>query len=321
MSKSLPEHIHTMKVVKAIQPYIHPEYLNFKFPVYEAWARQGGKIAKSHYPWRPFHGLAFRYNLPKFRESKDTAMLMFVEPVSISFDTWPYYCTHEIIPMIWDCWPHYYDKMEKWLRKHKVRTAIFTSSKEMYEIVRRIPNLNAMHCPEAVDTSHYDGGVELKNRHIDLLEFGRSNKKFLSATFPTFIKHICTKVNGEYIFNNQELYAAMGDAKVVIALPRSMTDPNGSGGVETLTQRYWENMLSRNVMVGHTPQELVDLIGYNPVIELENNPCDQILYILSNIESYQNLVNKNREMALAKGSWDYRMRSIRTFLEKQGYII
>lgn len=38
----------------------------------------------------------------------------------------------------------------------------------------------------------------------------------------------------------------------------------------TLTQRYCECMFSRMVMEGHAPQELIDFIGYNPVIELSD---------------------------------------------------
>ena len=49
-----------------------------------------------------------------------------------------------------------------------------------------------------------------------------------------------------------------------------MTQPEVAGDIETLTQRYWECMFSRMVMVGHAPQELIDFIGYNPVIELSD---------------------------------------------------
>ena len=49
----------------------------------------------------------------------------------------------------------------------------------------------------------------------------------------------------------------------------SSPKPELAGDIETLTQRYWECMLSRIVMLGHAPQELIDLIGYNPVIEID----------------------------------------------------
>lgn len=37
--------------------------------------------------------------------------------------------------------------------------------------------------------------------------------------------------------------------------------PEIAGDIETLTQRYWECMFSRMVMVGHAPQELLTLSG------------------------------------------------------------
>lgn len=308
--------------VKAVAPYIHPGYLNFKIAHYEAWKRIGGQIAPAYYPWRAFHGLAFRYELPSWSviKSKKEARLRFVEPVSITFDTFPDYARYEIIPFVWDCWPCYFEKMCRWLEKHEVKTAIFTSSQTAERMRDRFPQMNIMYCPEAVDTSIYHEGKPLKERHIDVLEFGRGSN--LNVKHSDRINHVCTKVNGKFIYTNEQLYEAMGDAKITIALPRSMTQPEMAGDIETLTQRYWENMLSRMVMVGHAPKELVDLIGYNPVIELDGNHAkEQILEILEHIADYQELVDKNRETALTMGDWDKRIVQVQQWLSAQGYIV
>ena len=63
-------------------------------------------------------------------------------------------------------------------------------------------------------------------------------------------------------------------------------------------------------MVGHAPQELVDFIGYNPVIELREDISaeDLIRDVLEHIDDYQELVDKNRETAERLGSWDVRMK-------------
>ena len=97
---------------------------------------------------------------------------------------------------------------------------------------------------------------------------------------------------------------------MTIALPRSITQPEIAGDIETLTQRYWECMFSRMVMVGHAPQELIDFIGYNPVIELSDkiSPEEQIANVIEHIEDYQSLVDKNRETAERLGSWNLRMK-------------
>ena len=320
-------------IVKAVAPFIHPEYLNFKTAPYEAWTKLGGQTAKVHYPWRLFHGLAFRYELPTLWKDSKEARLRFVEPVSITFDTYPDYARYELIPMVWDCWPKYFEKMCNWLQKHQIRTAIFTSSQTAEKIQKLFPFMNILYCPEAVDTSLYAEGKQLTERDIDLLEFGRHSNVYVRSArsdaslvknanekVNTSFKYVCTKVNGKFVFTNEQLYAAMGDAKITVALPRSITQSEVAGDIETLTQRYWENMLSRIVMVGHAPKELVDLIGYNPVIELDmENHSDQIHDILSNISGYQELVDKNRETALRLGDWTLRMKQAMEWLRKCGY--
>ena len=106
--------------------------------------------------------------------------------------------------------------------------------------------------------------------------------------------------------------------KVTITLPRSMTQPEVAGDIETLTQRYWECMFSRMVMVGHAPQELIDFIGYNPVIELSDKISAEELIadVIEHIEDYQALVDKNRETAERLGSWEMRMKWLMGELEK-----
>ena len=316
--------ITNFNMVKAVAPYIHPEFLNFKTAPYEAWVKCGGQDAKFHYPARPFHRLAFEYELPTLWKSKKEIRLRFVEAISINFDTFPDYTRYEIIPFVWDCWPKYFEKMCCWLQRHQVRTAIFTSSQTAKRIKARFPMMNIMYCPEAVDTSLYTEGMELKDRQIDLLEFGRNanlsiNLKDNENQNRSF-RYVCTKVNGKFIFSNEQLYEAMGDARITITLPRSCTEPELAGDIETLTQRYWECMLSRMVMLGHAPQELIDLIGYNPVIKIDKEHVkEQILDILAHIEDYQALVDKNRETALSIGSWEIRMKQVMDWLKEVGY--
>ena len=309
-----------MKTVKAVAPYSHG--INFKMQVYDAWVKTGGQTMKGHYPWRMFHRFAFNHELPTIHKSKDIAQLRFVEPVSINFDTFPDYARYEIIPFVWDCWPGYFDKTCEWFKRHEVRTAIFTSSQMAERMRQRFPDMNIYWCPEGIDTSRYSAGKELNDRHIDVLEFGRTNEKVFKAALPYGIKHICTMQNGKYIYTSEELFRAMGEAKVTLTLPRSITQPETAGDIETLTQRYWECMLSRIVMVGHAPKELIEFIGYNPVIEIDyENPNGQICNILQHINDYIGLTNKNRETALLKGDWLARMQGINVFLTQSGYKI
>lgn len=316
----------TIKMVRAVSPYHHHGHLNFKEAPYKAWMELGGKTAPAHYPPRLLHGLAYRWELPRLFHSRE-ARLRFVEPVSIHFDTFPDYALHEVIPMVWDCWPRYFEMTARWMEKHNVRTAIFTSRDTAERMRRRLPQTDIMWCPEGIDTKQYLAGKPLTERSIDLLEFGRGTEGVVPLSFPPGINHIRTKVNGQFIYTDEQLHEAMADAMVTIALPHSITNPEFSGGLETLTQRYWECMLSRIVMVGHAPQELVDLVGYNPVIEI---PIDdnaggayttKILDIVRHPSDYQQLVDRNRETALKFGDWRVRMRQVMNWLQGLGHIV
>ena len=313
------------KILKAVAPYRHPEYLNFKTAPFEAWKRKGGAVAKEHYPWRPFHGPVFRRELPTVWKSKGEARLRFVEPVSISFDSFPDYARYEVVPMFWDCWPCYFDMTRDWLERHGVRMAIFSSRQTAERMREMLPGVNVIWCAEAVDDSVYGKGKLLEDREIDLLEFGRSNDRIVDAgklerlkVGEKGLRHVCTKQHGKFVYTNEQLYQAMGDAKVTLALPRSMTQPEIAGDIETLTQRYWECMFSRMVMVGHAPQELIDFIGYNPVIELREDISaeDLIRDVVEHIGDYQVLVDRNLETARRLGSWDVRMKWLMGELER-----
>ena len=94
------------------------------------------------------------------------------------------------------------------------------------------------------------------------------------------------------------------------------------GDVETLTQRLWDCMVSGTLIVGHAPKELVDLLGYNPVIELETDEDigSRLSQILDNISSYQELADKNLAVARENASWDTRMTRLLPQLRQLGYM-
>lgn len=81
-------------------------------------------------------------------------------------------------------------------------------------------------------------------------------------------------------------------------------------------------MLSGTLIVGHAPKELVDLLGYNPVIELETDEDigSRLSQILDNISSYQELADKNLAVARENASWDTRMTRLLPQLRQLGYM-
>lgn len=301
-----------MKKVKIIAPYLHPQSCNFKRHTFDCFLKTEFECKKGLYPPKKFHWLIYRIGLPLIKHHTKEVHLCLVEPVSINFDTFPDYMFYEIIPMIWDCWPMYDDKVVAWLEKYKVKSCIFTSSEAAKRIKERLPKLNVLFLAEGINVERYDAGVELKDRDIDLYTYGRLKNELYNVKIDCIIE----KRGG----NNEEFQYRLQNSKIVIALPQCDVLPERTGGQETLTQRFWEGMLSRTVLVGRAPKELIDLIGYNPVIDIDyNNYTLQIKNILENIEDYQELVNKNRETALKHASWEKRMGYVKTWLESLGY--
>jgi hypothetical protein len=185
----------------------------------------------------------------------------------------------------------------------------------------RFPEMNILAITEGIDTSKYIEGKNLNERSIDLLEFGRRNKKVFDVCLPQNYTHLYSK-NGEHLFKTeQDLVNGLADSKITVCYPRCDTQPQKAGNIETLTQRYWEAMLSRIVIVGRAPKELIDLIGYNPVIDIKREQQNEkIIEILTQIEDFQSLVDKNRETALKMGDWNPRAKKIKEWLKKIGYI-
>ena len=309
------------KKVYAVAPCLQDRGSNFKLLPYKAWLQVGGKEWKSHYLPKCARGFAYNVEFPTMIVNKKSCCLRFVEACTITFDSFPHYIWCETIPLIWDCWPKYYDKILTWLNKHQVKTVIFTSSQTAAYIKKSLPNLNVLVITEGIDVKPYHVGEDLKNRNIDLLEYGNVNRNYFKS-YVQGVNHVNAKNSNGCMSTWSKLVDTMSKAKVTVALPRCDTDPEFTGGIETLTQRFWEGMLSKTVMVGRAPKELVDLIGYNPVIDLDkNNPDQQVREIVGHISDYQELVDKNRETALRMAPWEIRMKKVMEWLVSLGYEI
>ena len=79
-------------------------------------------------------------------------------------------------------------------------------------------------------------------------------------------------------------------------------------------------MLSRIVMVGRAPKELIDLIGYNPVVDWDGNDASPLVAdVLKNVNKYQELVDCNCEIARKMAPWEIRMKDVMDYLNNKGY--
>lgn len=238
---------------------------------------------------------------------------------TIEDSLFPYFCGYNVIPMLWDCWPDKWEIMIKDFKLFDINTVFVTSS----QVVKRInaeTNVHAVWIPEGINASLYNKGKELKDRTIDVMDMGRRMLEYEEVITKLqkegVIQHVITsKIDNDgnlddkhVVYTNEELHQMMSDSKIMICFPRCDTNPQTAGNIETLTQRYWEAMLSRSIIIGRAPKELIHFIGYDPVIEVDwKRPEKQLIQILSNISHYQELVNRNYKAAKEKADWSNRI--------------
>jgi hypothetical protein len=101
-------------------------------------------------------------------------------------------------------------------------------------------------------------------------------------------------------------------SKVSICFPSSITHPERAGKIETMTIRYLQSMVSKNLIIGKTPEEMITLFGYNPVIEVDmEDPVSQLNEILNNYNEYTGLIEKNYSAVVKDHTWRNRWQSIK----------
>ena len=231
----------------------------------------------------------------------------------------------EIVVYAFDCWPAFYRRWERLFRRHRMRLAFFSARASAEHFRARIPEMECLWQPEAVEPALYRGDKPLAERSIDVLELGRRWDPYHDKIVVPLAKaarvHRFQATPTQIIYPTfEEMVAGLGDAKVSVCFPSSLTHPHRSGDVETVTHRYFESMASRCVIVGRCPRELSDLFGYNPVIEAdENDPAGQLEAILRDPSAHAELVERNHRRTLEVGTWDTRVKTILELLRERGY--
>ena len=250
-------------------------------------------------------------NIPLFSNNNQLFVLCAGYP---DYAVFPFGYTNNIVPILWDTWPKYWGNIIASFKRHNVKRAFFTQRQVAEYVQKKLPQVQCFYIPEALNPKGYKKGEKLDTRRIDVLELGRLyvpiHQEVLKLSNTTKLTHLyADEVTKKLLFESfEELTRGLADSKIVINYPRCITHPQMAGNVETLTQRYWECMYSRCVMVGHAPQELIDFIGYNPVIEATQDTIQNVIKeILANPEQFQGLVDSNYDVAVNCGSWKSRI--------------
>lgn len=241
----------------------------------------------------------------------------------------PYNFYGEIVPMLWDCWPDTWDRLERDLRLLGCRLVFVTASDVARIMSARLPDVRFVHVPEGVDMNDYEKGKSLDDRNIDVYELGRKYEYYHDRLVEGGLAGKCNFVycggrrkGPAFVFDKWEDFTGkLRDTKIIISFPASVTDVRKSQ-VETLTMRYWEAMLSGCLIVGRCPAELSDILGFDPVIRADlDRPVEQLMQILGDISSYRPMVEKNYEAARRWASWNVRIEKVFKTLHDSGYSV
>jgi len=77
-------------------------------------------------------------------------------------------------------------------------------------------------------------------------------------------------------------------------------------------------MASKCLVLGKAPEEMIQLFGYNPVVEVNmENPAEQSIEILENYENYNELIEMNYKTVVEYQTWAKRWDQISTILSEK----
>lgn len=306
------------KKIKLLSPgRANNEILFFQQWFAEAWVACGGELVEKK-KWPHILSVVLGRNWPSFYFRRKDRLIVLASG-RVESASWPNLLTSEVIPMMWDLWPDKVAPFCRFVRRHHIKNILCTASHTAKQLRELLPNVDIIWIPEGIKADLYPQGGLLKNRPIDILSYGR---QMISVTDKLRDLAVSDKLNVLFREGDAHLFSTFDDlvnglqsSKITICYPQSVTHPERAQNIETLTQRYWEAMLSGTLLVGHAPQELIEVCGYNPEIELGDNPVAVIRDVLMHIEDYQELADKNRKCAEEKAGWDKRMPEIMEILK------
>jgi len=223
---------------------------------------------------------------------------------------------------LFDAWPDKHQQIINFINRFKVKYLFLTSSQAVKIIQSKVPNTKCYWIPEGINPSKYQHKI-YREKNIDVLALGRKydvyHNKIINYLQNNKYTYLYEKKEGQLVFPTQkDFIEGLAQTKISICIPSNITHPKRSGNIETMTIRYLQSMSSKCLILGHAPEEMITLFGYNPVIEIDKkNPEGQIIDILENYSTYQPLIEKNYNCVLKNHTWQNRWNSLKQILNEK----
>jgi hypothetical protein len=242
----------------------------------------------------------------------------FISPHHAVYKTFPYFTFGYGRRCIWvyDAWPDRWDAIERFVKRYNIRLLMLSSLQATDHFrSRAMAGCRVEWLPEAVTTENYRQ-KPYEHRTIDVLQLGRRWDVYHAAIEPyareqQYAYKYETKPGCLVFPKHEDFLEGLSESKISICVPASLTHPSRSARLETMTWRYLQSMASKCLLLGHTPKEMRQLFGYDPVIPIDtDNPTEQIKDLLTNYHRYEPLIEKNYEHVSRYHQWQNRVETM-----------
>ena len=212
---------------------------------------------------------------------------------------------------LFDAWPSRHGEIRDFVETWGIQYAFISSSQAARRLSKLSDRCTFMWVPEGVDPARYQQRSFIE-KDIDVLQLGRKydahHALIAEALADAGRSYLYEREKGGIIFpTREEFVAGLARARISICVPSNMTHPDRAGDIETMTIRYLQSMVSKCLVLGHAPAEMVKLFGYNPVVEIDMaDPGGQVIEILRDFESYLPLIEKNFSLVSQDHTWAQR---------------
>jgi glycosyltransferase involved in cell wall biosynthesis len=220
---------------------------------------------------------------------------------------------------LFDAWPQNHEKIRQFADACRLEHLFVSSSQGAAALGKVVRSTQCHWIPEGITPGDYFLAFT-PERDIDVLQLGRRYNKYHQLIAAALEKrgknYLSERQAGTVVFPTRLDYVeGLARTKISICTPLSISHPDRAGGIETMTVRYLQSMHSRCLIVGHAPAEMIQLFGYNPLIEIDyNNAAGQLLDLLDHLEDYRPLIEKNYLAVRQHHTWENRWEQIKSIL-------
>lgn len=278
-----------------------------------SWKRAGGTVIAAERPSRIARKVLRARS--KVSTKSEAVLLPLIGPQKDWIPEFSPAQRRELYLFCWDVWPSNMSRWQEIFEQLKPRKVFMTTTD-----AARVFKSSAVHTewmPDATDVSGFVPSTPLTDRTIDVLELGRKwNWLHTAITVPLQergARHLYQPDETTIIFPNSESFTqGMQDSKCVVCVPGSITHPEKFGQFGALTPRYLETMAAGAIPVGVCPPDLREMLGYNPVVEIDRaHPMMTFDNLLNNLGPFSEVKERNRLAVEQNADWSVRIEQLR----------